>query len=174
LGQTISVYEIRVFLEGMNMAQEGFACPLSRGERILVAVDGSVFSDAAVDQAISLGVICNSQIFVIGVVDLYPEQMEVAPALVEKMSADVRQHIDKAKQKVDEANIPCETIIHMGGKPHVFIIQEAKERAIDLIVMGTHGRTGIKRILMGSVAQNVIGHAPCPVLVVPTVTQGPE
>jgi nucleotide-binding universal stress UspA family protein len=158
----------------MNMAQEGFACPLSRGERILVAVDGSVFSDAAVDQAISLGVICNSQIFVIGVVDLYPEQMEVAPALVEKMSADVRQHIDKAKQKVDEANIPCETIIHMGGKPHVFIIQEAKERAIDLIVMGTHGRTGIKRILMGSVAQNVIGHAPCPVLVVPTVTQGPE
>ena len=156
------------------MAQEGFACPLSRGERILVAVDGSVFSDAAVDQAISLGVICNSQIFVIGVVDLYPEQMEVAPALVEKMSADVRQHIDKAKQKVDEANIPCETIIHMGGKPHVFIIQEAKERAIDLIVMGTHGRTGIKRILMGSVAQNVIGHAPCPVLVVPTVTQGPE
>jgi nucleotide-binding universal stress UspA family protein len=154
----------------MNMAQEGFVCPLSRGERILVAVDGSVFSDAAVDQAISLGGICNSQIFVIGVVDLYPEQMEVAPALVEKMSAEVRQHIDKAKQKIDEANIACETIIHMGGKPHVFIIQEAKERAIDLIVMGTHGRTGIKRILMGSVAQNVIGHAPCPVLVVPTVT----
>ncbi len=156
------------------MTQEGFACPLSRGERILVAVDGSVFSDAAVDQAISLGGICNSKIYVIGVVDLYPEQMEVAPALVEKMSAEVRQHIDTAKQKIDEANIPCETIIHMGGKPHVFIIQEAKERNIDLIVMGTHGRTGIKRILMGSVAQNVIGHAPCPVLVVPTAAQGSE
>ena len=152
------------------MAQEEFACPLSRGEKILVAVDGSVFSDAAVDQAISLGGICNSQIFVISVVDLYPEQMEVAPALVDKMSTEVRQHIDKAKKKIDEANIPCETIVHMGGKPHEFIVQEAKERAIDLIVMGTHGRTGIKRILMGSVAQNVIGHAPCPVLVVPTVT----
>jgi nucleotide-binding universal stress UspA family protein len=151
------------------MAQEEFVCPLSRGERILVAVDGSVFSDAAVDQAISLGGVCNSQIFVISVIDLYPEQIEVAPALVDKMSAEVRQHIDKAKQKIDEANIPCETIVHIGGKPHEFIVREAKEKAVDLIVMGTHGRTGVKRILMGSVAQSVIGHAPCPVLVVPTV-----
>ena len=145
------------------------ACPLTRGERILVAVDGSAFSDAAVDQAISLGGICNSQIFVISVVDLYPEQMEVAPALVEKMSKDVRQHLDAAKQKVDESKIPCETIVHMGGVPHEFIVKEAKDKAIDLIVMGTHGRSGIKRVLLGSVAQNVIGHAPCPVLVVPNV-----
>jgi hypothetical protein len=145
------------------------ACPLTRGEKILVAVDGSAFSDLAVDQAISLGGICNSEIFVISVVDLFPEQMEVAPALVEKMSKEVRQHLDKAKQKVDEADIPCETIVRMGGKPHEFIIQEAKEKEIDLIVMGTHGKSGIKRVLMGSVAQNVIGHAPCPVLVVPNV-----
>ena len=145
------------------------ACPLTRGERILVAVDGSAFSDAAVEQAISLGGICNSQIFVIGVVDLYPEQMGVAPALVEKMSEEVRQHLDKAKEMVDTSDIPCETIVRMGGKPHTFIVQEAKDKAIDLIVMGTKGRSGIKRVLLGSVAQNVIGHAPCPVLVVPNV-----
>ncbi|CAB1083775.1 hypothetical protein D1AOALGA4SA_11311 [Olavius algarvensis Delta 1 endosymbiont] len=144
-------------------------CPLTRGERILVAVDGSAFSDMAVDQAISLGRICNSEIFVISVVDLYPEQMEVAPALVEKMSAEVRDHLDKAKQKVDEAGIVCETIVHMGGNPHEYIVQEAKDKGIDLICMGTHGRSGIKRILLGSVAQSVIGHAPCPVLVVPSV-----
>ncbi len=149
------------------MEQLVCACPLTRGERILVAVDGSAFSDAAVDQAISLGGICNSQIFVIGVVDLYPEQMEVAPALVEKMSEEVRQHLDEAKQKVDKSDIPCETIVHMGGTPHTFIVQEAKDKGIDLIVMGTHGRSGIKRVLLGSVSQNVIGHAPCPVLVVP-------
>ena len=145
------------------------ACPLTRGERILVAVDGSAFADAAVDQAISLGGICNSQIFAIGVVDLYPEQMAVAPSLVEKMSEEVRQHLDQAKQKVEKANIPCETIVRMGGQPHVFIVQEAKEKGIDLILMGTQGRSGIKRVLMGSVAQNVIGHAPCPVMVVPSV-----
>ncbi len=149
------------------MAELVCECPLTRGERILVAVDGSAFSDAAVDQAISLGGICNSEIFVISVVDLYPEQMEVAPNLVEKMSEDVRQHLDKAKQKVDQVGIPCETIVRMGGKPHEFIVQEAKDKEIDLICMGTRGRSGIERILIGSVAQNVLAHAPCPVLVVP-------
>jgi nucleotide-binding universal stress UspA family protein len=144
-------------------------CPLTRGEKILVAVDGSSFSELAVDQAISLGGICNSEIFLISVVDLYPEQMAVAPALVEKMSEEVRQYLDKAKQKVDKTGISCETIVRMGGKPHEFIIQEAKEKGADLIVMGTLGKSGIKRVLMGSVAQNVIGQAPCPVLVVPNV-----
>ncbi|MGD2185114.1 MAG: universal stress protein [Desulfobacterales bacterium] len=151
------------------MATDVCACPLTRGERILVAVDGSVFADAAVDQAVSLGRICNSEIFAIGVVDLYPEQMAVAPALVEKMSEEVRQHLERAKQKFDKADMPCEIIVRMGGQPHEFIVQEAKERKIDLILMGTHGRSGIKRLLMGSVAQNVIGHAPCPVMVVPSV-----
>ena len=142
-------------------------CPLTRGERILVAVDGSEFSNAAVDQAISLGGICNSEIFVISVVDLYPEQMEVAPGLVEKMSEETRQHLDDAKKRVDQAGIPCETIVHMGGRPHEFIVQEANDKEIDLICMGTHGHTGLKRIIMGSVAQSVISHSPCPVLVVP-------
>ena len=151
------------------MAVDICACPLTRGERILVAVDGSAFADAAVDQAISLGGICNSEIFVISVVALYPEQMEVAPALVETMSEDVRKHLDQAKEKIEKADISCETIVHMGGQPHQFIIQEAKDKGIDLILMGTHGRSGLKRILLGSVAQNVIGHAPCPVMVVPSV-----
>ncbi|MDJ0984318.1 MAG: universal stress protein [Desulfobacterales bacterium] len=146
-------------------------CPLTRGERILVAVDGSDFSMAAVEQAISLGGICNSQIFVVSVVDLYPEQMEVAPTLVEHMSEEVRQHLDEAKAKVDKAKIPCETIVHMGGAPHEFIVQEAKDKNVDLILMGTHGRTGLKRVLMGSVAQSVIAHSPCPVMVVPTTTK---
>ena len=95
--------------------------------------------------------------------------MEVAPALVETMSGDVRKHLDQAKEKIEKADISCETIVHMGGQPHQFIIQEAKDKGIDLILMGTHGRSGLKRILLGSVAQNVIGHAPCPVMVVPSV-----
>lgn len=142
-------------------------CPLAKGERILVAVDGSDFSDKAVQQAISLGQLCSSEIFVISVVDLYPEQMEVAPALVEKMSEETRIVLEKAKKLVDEAKIPCETIVHMGGEPHEFIIQEAKDKEIDLIVMGTHGRTGLSKVLLGSVAQSVLGLAPCPVIVVP-------
>ena len=149
------------------MEHDNYDCPLTRGERILLAVDGSKFSDAAVDQAVSLGGICNSQIFVLSVVDLYPEQMAVAPALVENMSKEVREHLDRAAAKFANAGIACETIVHMGGQPHEFIVQEARERAVDLIVMGTKGRTGLDRVILGSVAQSVIGHAPCAVLVVP-------
>ncbi|MFC1884171.1 universal stress protein [Thermodesulfobacteriota bacterium] len=145
------------------------ACPLTKGEKILVAIDGSKYSDTALDQAISLGGICNSTIYAVSVIDLYPEQMQIAPALVEKMSEDVREHLNKAKEKVDAANIACETIVHMGGQAHEFIIQEAKEKGVDLIVMGTHGRTGLKKLAMGSVVQKVLGHTPCSVLVVPTI-----
>jgi nucleotide-binding universal stress UspA family protein len=96
--------------------------------------------------------------------------MEVAPALMEKMSQDGREILDKAKKRIEEENIACETIIHMGGQPHEFIVQEAKDKSIDLIVMGTHGRTGLKKLVMGSVVQRVIGNAPCSVLVVPTLS----
>lgn len=151
------------------MVQEEQACPLTRGERILVAVDGSIYSEYAVDQAISMGSICNSEVFLITVVDLYPEQMASAPALLEKMSQEARDILDRAKEKIEKANIKCETIIHMGGQPHEFIIKEAKEKDIDLIIVGTHGKTGLKRMLIGSVAQKVVGYSPCPVLVVPTL-----
>lgn len=142
-------------------------CPLTRGERILVPVDGSEFSNNAVEQAISLGSICRSEIIIVSIVDLYPDQMEVAPALVEKMSDDARKYIEAAKKMVDDAKIPCETVVRMGGAPYEFIVQEAREKNVDLIVMGSHGRKGLERIILGSTAQNVIGHAPCPVLVVP-------
>jgi len=151
------------------MVQDDMACPLTRGERILVAVDGSIYSEYAVDQAISMGSICNSEIFIVSVVDLYPDQMAVAPALMEKMSKEVQELLESTKEKVEKANIKCETIVHMGGQAHEFIIKEAKEKDIDLIVIGTHGRTGLKGLLIGSVAQKVIGFAPCPVMVVPTL-----
>ena len=151
------------------MSPEETACPLTQGERILVAVDGSIYSDYAVDQAISMGKTCNSTIFAINVIDLFPEQMADAPALEEKMSKNARELLEGVKAKIDEENIPCETIVSMGGNPHEAIVQEAKNKDIDLIVMGTHGRTGLRRMLLGSVAQRVIGHAPCPVLVVPTL-----
>jgi nucleotide-binding universal stress UspA family protein len=47
------------------------------------------------------------------------------------------------------------------------IVEEAKKKNVDLIVMGTRGKTGLKRVFLGSVAQKVIGYAPCPVMVVP-------
>ena len=149
------------------MNEEDFACPLTKGENILVAIDGSKFSDNILDQAISMGRICNSQVFIISVVELYPDMIALAPALEEKLSKDARLTLERAKARVDGENIPCETIVHTGGKPHEFIVQEAKDRGIDLIVMGTRGKSGLKGLFMGKVTERVIGHAPCPVIVVP-------
>lgn len=153
------------------MQEQGLACPVTRGKKILVAVDGSVYSDYAVDQAVILGAICNSKIYLISVVDLLPEQMRMAPDLVEKMSKEAKELLDRAQEKVSQANLSSEIIVRSGGRAYDFIVQEAKERDVDLIVMGTHGRTGLRNILMGSVAQHVLGKAPCPVLVLPARKQ---
>jgi nucleotide-binding universal stress UspA family protein len=151
----------------VDLVEDAPTCPLTKGEKILVALDGSKYSGKAFEQAVSMARICNSKLFVIGVVDLYPEQMEVAAALVEKLSEEVANTLKSAEQKAKEENIPCETISHMGGPAYQFIVQEAKDKNVDLIVMGTHGKTGLKRVIMGSVAERVIGSAPCPVLVTP-------
>jgi nucleotide-binding universal stress UspA family protein len=150
------------------MAEKVFACPLTRGERILVALDGSENSDRALDQALSLATICNSKLFAISVVDLYAEVIAEAPGLEERMSEKAEKTLEWAKQTAEKKNIPCETIVHIGRPVYEFIVKEAQKRNIDLIVMGKHGRTGLKRLLMGSVAERVIGHAPCAVMIIPS------
>jgi nucleotide-binding universal stress UspA family protein len=149
------------------MVEEARACPLTKGERILVAVDGSRHSDKALDQAMSMARMCNSELFAISVIDLTPEQLALAPALEEKLSKEARGILDRTKQEAEAAGLSIETIVHFGGQPHEFILKEAREMNIDLIVMGTRGRTALQSMLIGGVAQKVIAHAPCAVLVTP-------
>ena len=151
------------------MEQAQPACPLTKGKRILVAMDGSKYSKKAFDQAMSMAKICKSTLFVICVINLYPEVEEILLALEEKETVikGTRELLEGVKDRAAKENIPCETILHVGGQPHEFIIQEAKEKNIDLIVMGTHGRTGLSKLLIGSVAERVVGLAPCAVMVTP-------
>ena len=149
------------------MAQEHAVCPLTRGERILVAIDGSIYSDKALDQALSMAKVCGSTLFAITVMDVYPATLATAPGVEGRLSKEAGRILEKARNKAAEENVSCETIVHVGKNPHEFIVREAKERDIDLIVMGTHGRTGLAKLLLGSVAERVIGHAPCAVLVTP-------
>ena len=83
------------------------------------------------------------------------------------MSKNTRKLLETVNRRIEKENIECETLVRIDEQPHEPIVQEAKKRNADLIVMGTRGVTGLKRVLMGSVAQKVIGHAPCPVMVVP-------
>ncbi len=148
-------------------------CPLTKAKRILVAMDRSKYSEKAFNQAISMAKICKSTLFVISVINLYPEVNEIELPLEgplegkEKVFEGTMEFLEGVKDRAAKENIPCETIVHIGAQPHEFIIQEAKEKNIDLIVMGTHGRTGLNKLLIGSVAERVVGHTPCAVMVTP-------
>ena len=76
-----------------------------------------------------------------------------------------REHLLGAQQRLDAANRSHTTHVHVGQAPEV-IARLAGDLACDLIVMGTHGRTGIAELVMGSVASRVLHLAPCPVLLV--------
>ena len=149
------------------MKQTTPVCPLTKCKRILVAMDRSKYSEKAFDQAISIAKICKSTLFVLSVVDLYPEVKEIVLTHEGKVIKGTKEFLEGVKAKATKENIPCETIMHIGGQPYEFIIQEAKEKNIDLILMGTHGRTGLDKLLIGSVAERVVGHAPCAVMVTP-------
>ncbi|MBU0516872.1 MAG: universal stress protein [Proteobacteria bacterium] len=143
------------------------ACPLTQGRRILVAVDGSHNADQAVQQAISLGAICNSQIYALSVAELNAEFLADAPKLYERLEKEARGVAESTRDKVAQAGLACEALSRVDASPGHAIIETAKEREIDLIVLGTRGRSLLKRLTLGGVAQHVVGQAPCPVMVVP-------
>ena len=148
------------------MEEAQTACPLTKGERILVALDGSECSEKALEQAISMAKVCHSTLFFISVIEVYPGMLEMAPGL-DTLSKQSRQALERARDMARKEDIRCETIICTGGQPYKYIVQEAEQNRIDLIVLGSHGRSGLKKLLMGSVTERVVGHAPCSVMIVP-------
>jgi len=142
-------------------------CPTPGFEKLLVATDGSEFSKAAVHEAIKIAGSCSSTLYVLLVievnagVDLWDAQ--AADILEKKM----RSYLDGIKAKAAKEGVTCEVLLHLGDEPYKDIVSEAKKRKVTTIIMGSHGRTGLTRLMMGSVVARVIGHAPCKVLVVP-------
>ncbi len=122
-------------------------------EQVLVASDGSPYSDAAWDAA--LEVVKRLDARLIGVSAAREEgELPEAEAIGKKMLTQANRQ-----------GIPME--IHVGvGAPDDVIVQTALAKQANLIIVGSHGRTGLKRLLMGSTTARVIGSAPCPVLVV--------
>jgi len=136
-------------------------------EKLLLATDGSDSAQAAIQEAIAIAKVCSSTLYVISVVEVNPEYEALAPQIVEKAEEETRKHLESIKARAAEDGIACEISAHQGEEPYKFIVNEAVQKKVDMIVMGSHGRTGLKRLMMGSVTARVIGHAPCKVMVVP-------
>jgi len=122
--------------------------------RLLIASDGSEFSRLALAEAVSMAAGAAAELY------------GVAVAREEGEIAEAQENVQYMLKEANRAGVNF-----LGYSPQMLaadegIIRVALEIRADLIVMGSHGRTGFKRLLLGSVAERVIGQAPCPVLVV--------
>ena len=134
---------------------------------ILVPTDFSACAEQALTVARSLARDHNAKLVLAAVSPPPPPQSETFlpdteyPGLI----AGTRREVDSLAAKIVE--LPVEARV-MAGAPGPSIVAMAEDCRADLIVMGTHGRTGITRFLMGSVAEHVLRHAKCPVLTIKT------
>jgi nucleotide-binding universal stress UspA family protein len=139
---------------------------------ILVATDGSKFSEAAVSEAISIAKRCDSNLIVISVVpseagspfDIVHSEMQKG-TVADKEFQEAEKNVKNVKTLAEENGVRVKGFI-FSGRPYEAIIEAAKENKADLIVVGSHGRSGLSKLLMGSVTERVIGLAECAVLVV--------
>lgn len=122
-------------------------------QRLLIASDGSPFSQAAWKTGLALSQTMGS---ILTAVSVAPDDRDIPGA-----SAVVRN----LEEEAEKEGLALDTMI-LSGRPDEAIINAALFKEASLIILGSHGRTGLKRLLMGSVAERVIGHAKCPVLVV--------
>jgi nucleotide-binding universal stress UspA family protein len=133
---------------------------------ILVPIDGSTPSVAALDHAVALAEDGDASIHVLHVEA--PDEFEVGS--MTPLSADARTEIGRAMDEaVERAREHLEDRVSfrtIPGDPLREIVNMASEGAFDLVVIGTHGRAGRLRSLLGSVAEGVVRNAPCPVLTV--------
>jgi nucleotide-binding universal stress UspA family protein len=126
------------------------------GNKIMLAVDGSRYSDTAASTAMSIAKHLRAPMLVVSVKSDQKENGYME-ALAE---------IERVETFLSKEGITVEGRVLSGNKPAESIVEVAKARGVDLIIMGSHGRTGLDRVLMGSVSDRVIGYAECAVLVV--------
>ncbi len=140
-------------------------------QNILVPTDFSECSERALDYAVALGVKFGAQITLLHIlhdlVTVFPEpgvSLPIPGNYVQEMHESAEQHLSRLVEKIP-ADVAGAAEIRY-GTAFVEIIRFAQEKPFDLIAIGTHGRTGLAHVLLGSVAEKIVRKAPCPVLTV--------
>ena len=123
-------------------------------QRLLVASDGSPYSQTAWKLGLAMAEQANSRLIGVAVA---PEEGDIIEA-----QGIIRRMLTEANR----ARVPFKGVNPQGVAPDTGIVQQAIKNEVDLIIVGSYGRTGLKKLLMGSVTERVIGGSPCPILVV--------
>jgi nucleotide-binding universal stress UspA family protein len=138
-------------------------------KKILIATDGSEMSRKAAQHAVSLAKETGAALFVLTAQAQYPTFLylpEVAAHLEQAMADHCRDILAGVEAMASAAGIPCEARLVLNQAPFQAILDLAAEEACDLIVLGSHGHSGVDALILGSVTQKVLARATVPVLVV--------
>jgi len=142
--------------------------------RILVATDGSNLSKKAVNTAVGLAALCKAELVALKVVQRYPQsyfeggismQPEEVKRIEQQWADDGQAVVDAVKKSAAAKGVVTKAITVKSDVISDAILRTAQKHQCDLIVMASHGRKGIKRLLLGSETQHVLTHANMPVLV---------
>lgn len=143
-------------------------------KRILIATDGSPLSDKAVEHGLSLATLTGATVVALKVVPRYPRSyfeggMPVDANDVKRIEAQwgnvAQAMVDGVKAQGSAQGVTVKAIVAKSDLVAEAIISAAKKHKCDMIVMASHGRKGIKRLLLGSETQHVLTHSHIPVLV---------
>lgn len=142
-------------------------------QRILVGVDGSATSLRGLGEAIRLAKASGARLLLVHVLNTLILESQIAStayyqALADSIRASGAKILEDAAMVTHEAGVPFEQklVEKIGAHAWQEIVAQAKDWKTDLIVVGTHGRRGLKRLVMGSDAELVLRHSPVPVLMV--------
>ena len=143
-------------------------------QRILVATDGSALSKKAVKHAISLAASTGASLVALKVVPRYPVSfsdgsatltVETVSEAEKKWVTDAETQLDAVVKEAQSAGVKAKTAVVKSDLIAESIISAARKHKADLVVMASHGRKGLKRILLGSEALAVLTHSEVPVLI---------
>ena len=136
--------------------------------RILVPVDFSECAQTALRYALGVASQFQAELTLAHVVEqiVYPGDWMYPPLALSDFATEKREQVlEKMKDLVKDPGVNVQHIVRV-GRAWQEVIELAKERKSDLIILATHGYTGLKHVLLGSVAEKIIRHAPCTVLTV--------
>jgi nucleotide-binding universal stress UspA family protein len=139
-------------------------------QHILIPTDGSELAERGMAHGLALAKSLGAKVSVIFVLEPFSETTgryrDAVAKYAELRREQAMSALDRAANAAKEAGVACETIQVENGQPHQAIIAAAEEKGCDLIVMSSHGRSGLSMLLIGSVTNKVLAtHAKTPVLV---------
>jgi nucleotide-binding universal stress UspA family protein len=142
---------------------------------ILVATDFDACAEAALDQALAIARPIHAKVYLFHAYSLpvaafpggkFAPRAQIAPAIAASARASLDDTVERHKQSGSADDVELVPVLELGERPSEAVLAAVERLGADLVVVGTHGRRGLERVLLGSVAESLVRRSPVPVLTV--------